>query len=94
MVSVEKWKEHFQRQAHPTFPKEEMYIVNQMGCGLGHNAYSRCTMYKVQHTSGPNPSVEIVSSIAQSQSQVHARGKRWKDKVQKQRTYKKKEPVP
>ena len=66
MVSVEKWKEHFQRQVHRTFPKEEMYIVNQTGHGLGCNAYSRCTMYKVQCTSGPNPSVEIVSAIAQS----------------------------
>ena len=43
-----------------------MYIVNQMGCRLGCNAYSRHAMYKVQHTSGPNPSVEIVSPIAQS----------------------------
>ena len=41
MVSVEKWKEHFCRRAHQTFPKEEMYIVNQTGHGLGHNAYSR-----------------------------------------------------
>ena len=47
MVSVEKWKEHFHRQAHRTFPKEEMYIVNQTGHGLGHNAYSRQAMYKV-----------------------------------------------
>ena len=47
MVSVEKWTENFQRQAHRTFPKEEMCIVNQMGHGLDHNAYSRCTMYKV-----------------------------------------------
>ena len=95
MVCVEKWKEHFQRQAHLTFPKEEMYIVNQMRCGLGRNAYSRHAMYKVQCTSGSNPSVEIVSPIACSkQSQVHARRKRWKDKVQKQRTYKKKEQVP
>ena len=67
MVSVEKWKEHFCRQAHRTFPKEEMYIVNQTGCGLGRNAYPRQAMYKVQHTSGgPNPSVEIVSPIAKS----------------------------
>ena len=67
MVSVEKWKEHFHRQAHRTFPKEEMYIVNQTGHGLGCNAYSRRAMYKVQRTSGgPNPSVEIVSPIAQS----------------------------
>ena len=66
MVSVEKWKEHFHRQTHRTFPKEEMYIVNQSGHGLGCNAYSRQAMYKVQHTSGPNPSVEIVSPIAQS----------------------------
>ena len=65
MVSVEKWKEHFCRQAHQTFLKE-MYIVNQTGHGLGHNAYSRQAMYKVQCTSGPNPSVEIVSLIAQS----------------------------
>ena len=42
------------------------YIVNQMECKLGCNAYSRCTMYKVHCTSGPNPSVEIVSPIAQS----------------------------
>ena len=65
MVSVEKWKEHFCRQAHRTFPKEEMYIVNQTGHGLGRKAYSRQAMYKVQHTSGsPNPSVEMVSPIA------------------------------
>ena len=66
MVSVEKWKEHFRRQVHRTFTKEEMYIVNQTGHGLGRNAYSRQAMYKVRHTSGgPNPSVEIVSPIAQ-----------------------------
>ena len=66
MVSVEKWKEHFPRQVHHTFTKEEMYIVNQTGCRLGRNAYSRHAMYKVQCTSGPNPSVEIVAPIAQS----------------------------
>ena len=42
-----------------------MYTVNQMGCRLGPNSYSRHTMYKVHRTSGPNPSVEIVSPIAQ-----------------------------
>ena len=66
MVSVEKWKEDFCRQAHQTFPKEEMYIVNQTGCVLAHNAYSRQDMYKVWHTLGPNPSGEIVSPIAQT----------------------------
>ena len=66
MVGVEKWKEHFCRQAHRTFPKEKMHIVNQTGHGLGRNAYSRQAMYKVRCTSGPNCSVEIVSPIAQS----------------------------
>ena len=47
MVSVEKWKKHFQRQAHRTFPKEQTYIVNQTRCRLGCNAYSRYAMYQV-----------------------------------------------
>ena len=41
-----------------------------MGCRLGHNADSRHAMYKVGCTSGPNPSVEIISPIAQSLTRV------------------------
>ncbi len=74
MVSVEKWKSHFKKLAHKAYPHEDMYVVNQTGRGLGRNSYSK-TQYKVRpmkDSSGPNPSVQIVSPVAQAVEQARA----------------------
>ncbi len=74
MVSVERWKEHFKRMAHKSFPHEDMYIVNQVGRGLGRNAY-QTTTYKIRNpakNTGPNPAVQIVSPVGQDVERAKA----------------------
>ncbi len=74
MVSVEQWKSHFKKLAHKAYPSEDMYIVNQTGRGLGRNSYKK-TLYRVRSAkepSGPNPTVQIVSPVAQAVEQARA----------------------
>ena len=74
MVSVEKWKNHFKRLAHKTFPKEDMYIVAQSGRGLGRNSYRR-TLYQIRTPSGSGggkPTIEIVSPVASTLGRAEA----------------------
>ena len=64
MVSIEKWKEHFKRMAQKGHMHEDdIFILNQSGCGLGRNAYLKHTLYKVRKTIGNTP-ITIVSSVA------------------------------
>ena len=63
MVSIEKWKEHFKcivQKGH--MHGDDIFILNQSGCGLGRNAYPKHTLYKVRKTIGNTP-VTIVSSV-------------------------------
>ncbi len=74
MVSVEQWKSHFKKLAHKAYPSDDMYIVNQTGRGLGRNSYKK-TVYRVRsakESSGPNPTVQIVSPVAQAVEQARA----------------------
>ena len=64
MVSIEKWKEHFKRMAQKgQMHEDDIFILNQSGHGLGRNAYTKCTLYKVRKTIGNTP-ITIVSSVA------------------------------
>lgn len=45
--SVEKWKNHFQAMARGKIPKDDIYIINQRGKGLGTNPKGRA-LYRVQ----------------------------------------------
>ena len=54
MVSVDKWKKHFQSMAHKAFPQEDMYIVNKGSRGLGKN------LLPEQHTKYENPMVQNI----------------------------------
>ncbi len=74
MVSVEQWKNHFKKLAHKAYPSDDMYIVNQTGRGLGRNSYKK-TLYRVRpskESSGPNPTVQLVSPVAQAVEQARA----------------------
>lgn len=73
MVSVEKWKDHFKRLAHKSFPHEDMYIVSQSGRGLGRNAYKK-TLYQIRAPkfSNTKPTIEIVSPVASTLQRAKA----------------------
>ena len=45
--SVDKWKNHFQAMARGKIPKDEIYMINQRGKGLGTNAKGKA-LYRVQ----------------------------------------------
>ena len=63
MVLIEKWKEHFKCMAQKGHTHEDdIFILNQSGCGLGRNAYPKHTLYKVRKTIGNTP-VTIISSV-------------------------------
>ena len=64
MVSIEKWKEHFRHMAQKGHTHEDIFIVNQSGCGLGRNAYPKHTLYKVRKTIGGNTPITIVLPVA------------------------------
>ena len=65
MVPIEKWKELFRHMAPKGHTHEDdILIVNQTACGLGRNAYPKCTLYKVRKNIGGTMPVTIVSPVA------------------------------
>ena len=65
MVAIEKWKEHVRYMAQKSHMHEDdIFIVNQSGHGLGRNAYSKHTLYKVRKTLGGTTPVTIVLPVA------------------------------
>ena len=91
MVSIEKWKEHFRYMApRGHVHKDDIFIVNQSGRGLGRNAYPKHTLYKVRRTIGNTP-VTIVSPVVGNLDRAKALmeggggGKRKKKKTIKKR---------
>ena len=39
MVSIERWKEQYKHLDSQAYPHEDVYIMPQLGRGLGRNAY-------------------------------------------------------
>ena len=93
MVSIEKWKGHFRHMAQKGHTHEDdIFIVNQSGRGLGRNAYSKRTLYKVRKTIGNTP-VTIVSPVVGNLDRAKALmegggggGKRKKKTIKKKKT--------
>ena len=93
MVSIEKWKEHFKCMAlKGHMHEDDIFILNQSGCGLGRNSYPKHTLYKVRKTIGNTP-VTIVSSIVGNIDRAKAlmqKGGGGGGGKRKKKTYKKK----
>ena len=88
MVSIEKWKEHFRCMAQKGHMHEDILIVNQPGCGLGRNAYPKCTLYLVRKTIGGNTPTTIDLPVAGNLDRARALmegggGKRKKKPIKK-----------
>ena len=71
MVSVDQWEQHFKTMANRAFLHEDMYEVNKGGRGIGRNSFPRTT-YKIRKPTGPTPTVEIVSPMAQTVERAKA----------------------
>ena len=52
--------------------KDDIFIVNQSGWGLGRNAYPKCTLYKVKKTIEGTTPVTIVSPVARNVDRARA----------------------
>ena len=71
MVSIDKWEHHFKTMANKAFPHEDMYVLNKDSRGIGRNSFPRTT-YKIRKPTGPTPTVEIVSPMAQTVERAKA----------------------
>ena len=90
MVSIEKWKEHFRCIAQKGHMHEDdIFIVNQSGCGSGRNVYPKCTLYKVRKTIGGTTPITIVSPVAGNLDRARALMKGGGGGKRKKKTYKK-----
>ena len=70
MVSVEKWKEHFKKLAQRSLPHEDMYLVSQIGRGVG-----KRSLYQIRPPAGGSsgkPTIELVSPVSSSLERARA----------------------
>ena len=73
MVSIERWKKQYKCLA--SHPHEDIYIVPQLGRGLGRNAYPK-TLYKIRKPSVSSTNqIQIVSPVAASVNRAKAQMK-------------------
>ena len=89
MVLIEKCKEHFRHMAQKGHThKDDIFIVNQSGRGLGRNAYPKHTLYKVRKTIGNTPVtivLPVVGNLDRAKAFMEGGGGKGKKKIYKKR---------
>ena len=76
--NVEKWTDHYKSMAEGKFPLEDVYVLNQIGRGLGNSRRGKM-IYKIKNPNKTITSIPIISPVAQginqAESMVKKKGK-------------------
>ena len=75
--NVEKWTDHYKSMAEGKFPLEDVYVLNQIGRGLGNSRRGKM-IYKIKNPNKTITSIPIISPVAQGINQAESMVKKRK----------------